>query len=149
MKKQLLMTTIISLSATFNTIAESSGAEKAEKAEALAKEYKMTASGLKYRVIKAATGAKPKISDNVKVHYSGKLESNGKVFDSSYKRGEPATFPLNAVIQGWQEGLQIMEVGSTYEFVIPSKLAYGESGAGRMIPANATLIFEVQLLGIE
>jgi FKBP-type peptidyl-prolyl cis-trans isomerase len=107
-----------------------------------------TASGLQYKVIKAGTGAQPKASDSVKVHYKGTF-LDGKTFDSSYDRGTPISFPLNGVIAGWTEGVQLMPVGSTYEFYIPSHLAYGERGAGGAIPPNATLIFVVELLGIE
>lgn len=106
-----------------------------------------TASGLQYEVLKAGTGPKPKTTDNVKVHYEGKL-TNGTVFDSSKQRGEPATFRLDQVIPGWTEGLQLMPVGSTYRFVIPSDLAYGAGGAGP-IPPNSVLVFEVELLSIE
>jgi FKBP-type peptidyl-prolyl cis-trans isomerase len=107
-----------------------------------------TASGLQYKVIKAGTGAQPKATDTVKVHYKGTF-LDGKTFDSSYDRGEPISFPLNRVIAGWTEGVQLMPLGSTYEFYIPSNLAYGERGAGGAIPPNATLIFVVELLGIE
>jgi FKBP-type peptidyl-prolyl cis-trans isomerase len=107
-----------------------------------------TASGLQYKVIKAGTGAQPKATDTVKVHYKGTF-LDGKTFDSSYDRGEPISFPLNRVIAGWTEGVQLMPVGATYEFYIPSNLAYGERGAGGAIPPNATLIFVVELLGIE
>jgi FKBP-type peptidyl-prolyl cis-trans isomerase len=106
-----------------------------------------TASGLQYRVIEQGEGPKPSASDQVKVHYRGTL-TNGKEFDSSYKRGEPLTFPLKGVIAGWTEGLQLMPVGSKYEFTIPYNLAYGERGAGGVIPPYATLIFEVELLDI-
>lgn len=108
---------------------------------------KTTASGLQYEVIQAGNGPRPKASDSVKVHYEGKL-IDGTVFDSSIARGEPITFPLNGVIPGWTEGVQLMPVGSKYRFYIPSKLAYGETGAGT-IPPNSTLIFDVELLGIE
>jgi FKBP-type peptidyl-prolyl cis-trans isomerase len=107
-----------------------------------------TASGLQYEVIKKGTGASPKIDDRVKVHYAGSL-IDGVEFDSSYKRGEPVTFPLNGVIQGWSEGLQLMKVGGKSRLFIPSELAYGEQGAGQQIPPNSVLIFEVELLGIE
>ena len=107
-----------------------------------------TASGLQYKVIKAGTGAKPKATDTVNVHYKGTF-LDGKTFDSSYDRGQPISFPLNGVIAGWTEGVQLMPVGSTYEFYIPSNLAYGERGAGGAIPPNSTLIFVVELLAIK
>ncbi len=107
-----------------------------------------TASGLQYKVIKAGTGAKPKATDSVNVHYRGTF-IDGKTFDSSYDRGEPISFGLNKVIRGWTEGVQLMPVGSTYEFYIPYHLAYGERGAGGAIPGYATLIFQVELLAIE
>jgi len=107
---------------------------------------KTTASGLQYEVIKEGAGAKPKATDTVTVHYEGKLVS-GKVFDSSIARGEPATFPLNGVIRGWTEGLQLMGVGAKYRFFIPSDLAYGQQGGGSIGP-NEVLIFEVELISI-
>ncbi|MFM7774269.1 MAG: FKBP-type peptidyl-prolyl cis-trans isomerase [Candidatus Kapaibacterium sp.] len=106
-----------------------------------------TASGLQYRVITQGTGAKPLATDKVKVHYKGTL-IDGSEFDSSYKRGEPIEFPLNGVIKGWTEGVQLMSVGSKYEFFIPSELAYGDREVGGVIPAGSTLVFEVELLGI-
>ncbi len=107
-----------------------------------------TPSGLQYRVITQGSGAKPLASDKVKVHYKGTL-IDGKEFDSSYKRGEPIEFPLNGVIKGWTEGLQLMPVGSKYEFTIPSDLAYGDREVGGgLIPAGSTLVFEVELLAI-
>ena len=108
----------------------------------------VTASGLQYEVLEATLGQKPKATDTVKVHYEGTL-IDGTVFDSSYKRGESISFPLNGVIKGWTEGLQLMSVGSKYKFFIPYQLAYGESGAGASIPPYAALIFTVELLGIE
>ena len=109
---------------------------------------KTTASGLQYEVLEATIGQKPKAADNVRVHYEGTL-IDGTVFDSSYKRGESIAFPLNGVIKGWTEGLQLMSVGSKYKFFIPYQLAYGEHGAGASIPPYAALIFTVELLGIE
>ncbi|MCL2319167.1 MAG: FKBP-type peptidyl-prolyl cis-trans isomerase [Treponema sp.] len=105
-----------------------------------------TASGLQYEVITEGTGAKPLATDTVRVNYEGTF-IDGKVFDSSYKRGQPAEFPVGHVIPGWAEGVQLMSVGSTYRFVVPSDLAYGPNGA-QTIPPNATLIFKVELLDI-
>ncbi len=107
---------------------------------------KVTASGLQYKVISEGTGPLPKESDTVKVHYRGTL-LDGTEFDSSYKRNQPAVFPLKGVIKGWTEALQLMKVGSKYQIFLPSSLAYGENGAGQVIGPNATLIFEVELLG--
>ncbi|MCU0275823.1 MAG: FKBP-type peptidyl-prolyl cis-trans isomerase [Acidobacteria bacterium] len=118
------------------------------KENALKPGVKVTASGLQYKVITEGKGLQPKESDTVKVHYRGTL-LNGTEFDSSYKRNEPAVFPLNGVIKGWTEALQLMNVGAKYQIVLPSRLAYGENGAGQLIGPNATLIFEVELLGIE
>ena len=106
---------------------------------------KTTASGLQYKAIKEGTGAQPKATDTVTVNYRGTL-INGTEFDSSYKRGQPATFPLNGVIKGWTEGLQLMKVGSKYQFFVPPNLAYGERTVGPDITPNSTLIFEVELL---
>jgi FKBP-type peptidyl-prolyl cis-trans isomerase FklB len=109
---------------------------------------KVTESGLQYEVLEATIGQKPKATDKVRVHYEGTL-IDGTVFDSSYKRGESITFGLNQVIPGWTEGVQLMSVGSKFEFTIPSDLAYGDRGAGASIPGGSTLIFEVELLGIN
>tara|TARA_B110000305_G_C19325318_1_gene581064 strand:- start:536 stop:1195 length:660 start_codon:yes stop_codon:yes gene_type:complete len=106
-----------------------------------------TASGLQYTVITKGDGEQPKETDNVTVHYHGTL-LDGTVFDSSVERGQPASFPVNGVIPGWVEALQLMNVGSKYKLFIPSNLAYGERGAGGAIGPNATLIFEVELISI-
>jgi FKBP-type peptidyl-prolyl cis-trans isomerase FklB len=106
-------------------------------------------SGLQYKVIKAGTGKKPKLSDTVTAHYRGTL-IDGTEFDSSYKRGQPATFPVSGgMIPGWTEALQLMEEGAKWQLFIPSNLAYGEKGAGRDIGPNATLIFEIELVSIQ
>ena len=104
-------------------------------------------SGLQYEVIKSSTGASPKATDKVTVHYRGTL-LDGTEFDSSYARGKPATFPLNQVIKGWTEGLQLMKEGEKRKLYIPPELAYGKRGAGQQIGPNSTLIFEVELIDI-
>ena len=109
---------------------------------------KTTDSGLQYVVIEEGDGPQPTAADVVNVHYRGSL-LDGTEFDSSYKRNEPATFPVGGVIPGWQEALQLMKVGAKYRVFVPANLAYGERGAGQAIPPNATLIFEVELLGIK
>jgi FKBP-type peptidyl-prolyl cis-trans isomerase FklB len=108
---------------------------------------KTTGTGLQYEVLKEGNGPKPTLQDKVKVHYHGTL-IDGTIFDSSIDRDKPISFQLSGVIQGWQEGLQLMAVGSKYKFYIPSNLGYGTKAAGK-IPANSTLIFEVELLGIN
>lgn len=119
------------------------------KANAQKPDVKTTESGLQYRVLKNGSGAKVGSErDTVQVHYEGRL-IDGKVFDSSYKRNQPATFPLNQVIQGWTEGVALMNVGSKYEFYLPAHLAYGERGAGADIPPHSTLIFEIELLDVK
>lgn len=132
-------------------------AEKAEVAKKAGDEYRAefekqdgvvkTDTGLLYQVITPAEGEQPKDTDTVQVHYKGTL-TDGTQFDSSYDRGEPATFPLNRVIPGWTEGVQLMPVGSKFKFVIPPELAYGSQDTPS-IPANSTLVFEVELLKIE
>lgn len=107
-----------------------------------------TASGLQYQIITEGTGATPSATDNVSVHYQG-TTIDGKEFDSSYKRGAPATFPLNRVIPGWTEGLQLMKEGGKSKLFIPSNLAYGERGAGRDIGPNSALIFDVELIKVK
>lgn len=104
-------------------------------------------SGLQYEVVREGTGRKPKATDSVKCHYEGTLV-DGTVFDSSRRRGEPAVFPLNGVIRGWTEGLQLMQEGAVYRFFIPYNLAYGENGAGASIPPYAALVFEVELIEV-
>jgi len=112
------------------------------------KGVKVTPSGLQYEVVQEGTGARPVAQDTVEVNYVGSF-TDGKTFDSSIERGEPAVFRLDRVIPAWTEGLQLMTVGSKYKFTIPSKLAYGADGAGGVIPPYATLVFEVELLSIE
>lgn len=133
-----------------------------KKAEAMAREegerflkengakegVKTTASGLQYVVEKEGEGAQPGAEDEVTVHYTGKL-LDGTVFDSSVNRGEPATFPLNRVIPGWTEGVQLMKEGAKYMFFIPSDLAYGPNGVPNVIPPHSTLIFEVELIKVN
>lgn len=106
-----------------------------------------TKSGLQYQVLTEGTGAKPKATDQVRCHYEGRL-IDGTVFDSSYKRGEPADFGLNQVIPGWTEGVQLMSEGAKYRFFIPYLLGYGERGAGAQIPPYSTLVFDVELIKV-
>ncbi|MEJ2360211.1 MAG: FKBP-type peptidyl-prolyl cis-trans isomerase [Gammaproteobacteria bacterium] len=112
------------------------------------KGVKVTKSGIMYKILKEGKGKKPKADDKVSVNYTGKLV-NGKVFDSSYKRGRPATFPVNGVIPGWTEILQMMPVGSKWQVVIPPELAYGDHGAGGVIRPGETLVFDIELLSIK
>jgi FKBP-type peptidyl-prolyl cis-trans isomerase FkpA len=112
------------------------------------KEFQTTDSGLKYRILREGTGDKPKATQTIRVHYHGWLD-NEKVFDSSYRREESIAFPLNGVIKGWTEGMQLVGEGGMIELEIPSKLAYGDRGAPPTIPPKATLHFLVELLKIE
>jgi FKBP-type peptidyl-prolyl cis-trans isomerase len=142
----------------FQTIQQAAARAQADQAVAMGADFlakkateegvQATGSGLLYKAVKQGDGPKPTKNDRVRVHYRGTLV-DGKQFDSSYDRGEPTTFGVGQVIKGWTEGLQLMGVGSTYEFYIPSDLAYGERGAGRDIPPGAVLVFQVELLGIE
>ena len=132
--------------------AEAGKAAKAEGEKFLAENAKkegvtVTKSGLQYEVLTEGTGKKPKATDTVRCHYEGRL-LDGTVFDSSYKRNEPADFGLQQVIAGWTEGVQLMSEGAKYRFYIPYLLAYGEGGAGGMIPPFATLIFDVELIKV-
>ncbi|MDV6316797.1 FKBP-type peptidyl-prolyl cis-trans isomerase [Idiomarina sp. HP20-50] len=134
-----------------NVLGKKSAEEgKAYLAENKKKEgVKVTDSGLQYEVLKEGDGISPSATDMVEVHYEGTLV-NGEVFDSSYERGEPTSFPLNRVIPGWTEGLQLMKEGGKYRFVIPADLAYGEREVGGgQIPPNSTLIFTVELLDVQ
>ena len=106
-----------------------------------------TESGLQYEVVREGGGPKPTLANNVTVHYEGKLV-DGTVFDSSYERGEPITFPLGGVVKGWKEGLRLMPVGSEYNLYVPAELGYGDRASGP-IPPNSTLIFRVELLNIQ
>ena len=133
--------------------AEKGKAVKAEGEKYLAENAKkegvvVLPSGLQYMVLKEGNGKKPKATDTVRCHYEGFL-IDGTVFDSSVERGEPAEFPLNQVIAGWTEGLQLMQEGAKYRFFIPYILGYGEAGAGATIPPFATLIFDVELLEVK
>ncbi|MCE9527474.1 MAG: FKBP-type peptidyl-prolyl cis-trans isomerase [Planctomycetales bacterium] len=112
------------------------------------KKFTATESGLKYRILRKGEGAKPKATNTVKVNYHGWLD-NGKVFDSSYKRGEAISFPLNRVIKGWTEGMQLVGNGGMIELEIPANLAYGDRGAGDAVPPKANLHFLVELLEVE
>lgn len=105
-------------------------------------------SGLQYQVLREGNGKKPKATDQVECHYEGTL-IDGTIFDSSYKRGQTATFPLNGVIAGWTEGLQLMQEGAKYRFFIPYQLAYGANGAGASIPPYAALVFDVELIAVK
>ncbi len=135
-------------------LAKKAGEKNEKEGEAFLAENKtkegvtVLPSGLQYKVIKAGTGKKPKATDKVTVHYRGTL-IDGTEFDSSYRRGQPVSFPVNGVIPGWTEALQLMGEGAKWQVFIPPKLAYGERGAGPQIGPNATLIFEIELISVE
>ena len=139
-----LIATVILFSAT-STLAQTDAVLTAAAKEAGAL---VTKSGLVYRSLKEGAGNNPASTDRVKVHYKGSFP-DGKEFDSSYKRGEPTEFPLNGVIPCWTEGVQMMKTGGKAKLTCPSAIAYGQRGAGGVIPPNATLVFEVELLGIN
>ena len=147
MKKVLhnaaLAASVLCVSMSASWAADAVAAAAAKEAGAV-----VTASGLVYRSLKDGTGASPKASDKVKVHYRGTFP-DGKEFDSSYKRNEAIEFPLNGVIPCWTEGVQRMKVGGKAKLTCPASIAYGERGAGGVIPPNATLLFEVELLAIN
>ena len=158
--KEASKVSVDDLNEAFKEINERMQAAAAEKATVMAAEGEKyleenakregvttVASGLQFEVVSEGEGEKPAATDVVKVHYKGTL-LDGTEFDSSYARNEPTTFPLNRVIAGWTEGLQLMPVGSKYKFTIPSELAYGDRDLGK-IPANSTLVFEVELLEIQ
>jgi FKBP-type peptidyl-prolyl cis-trans isomerase FklB len=140
--------------AKMNEVQKKAGEKNKKEAEAFLAENKKKAgvvtlpSGLQYKILKDGSGKSPKATDTVVTHYRGTL-INGKEFDSSYKRNQPATFPCNQVIAGWTEALQKMKVGSKWQLFVPSNLGYGENGNGQDIGPNATLIFEVELLDIK
>jgi FKBP-type peptidyl-prolyl cis-trans isomerase len=138
------------LFAPLTTMADSATekGQKFLKENATKEGVKTTASGLQYKIVKEGTGKSPAATDTVLVHYRGTL-LDGTEFDSSYKRNEPISFPLNRVIPGWTEGLQLLKEGGKAILYIPSKLAYGENGAGNVIGPNETLIFEVELLKVQ
>ena len=146
-----LMKTVLrlaALAATLATLTASWAADAVSEASAKEAGAVVTASGLVYRSLKDGTGASPLASDKVKVHYRGTFP-DGKEFDSSYKRNEATEFPLSGVIKCWTEGVQRMKVGGKAKLTCPASIAYGERGAGGVIPPNATLLFEVELLGIN
>jgi FKBP-type peptidyl-prolyl cis-trans isomerase len=148
--KNLLLSAIVVIATAMSTYAQA-GKEKGEAflAENAKKEgVKTTASGLQYKMVKEGTGKQPTAADTVKVHYRGTL-IDGKEFDSSYARKQPIEFPLNGVIKGWTEGLQLMKEGGKCLLYIPSALAYGKRGAGDLIGPDETLVFEVELLEVK
>ena len=144
--QQVINAYLQELEAKATKVAKEAGAKFLEE-NAKNEGVKVTASGLQYTVEKEGTGESPKATDEVTVHYTGRL-LDGTVFDSSVSRGEPATFPLNRVIPGWTEGVQLMKEGGKYMFFIPSELAYGAQGIPGAIPPHSTLIFEGELIKV-
>jgi len=144
MRSSLIVGVVLLLVATVAS-AQTDAAITAATKEAGAR---VTASGLVYRSLKDGTGSSPAATDRVKVHYKGTFP-DGKEFDSSYKRNEPTEFPLNGVIPCWTEGVQLMKTGGKAKLTCPSAIAYGARGAGGVIPPNATLVFEIELLAIN
>jgi FKBP-type peptidyl-prolyl cis-trans isomerase len=144
--RQLLAASVVMLLTTVPVLAETGADFLAQNAKKQG--ITVTDSGLQYEVIQSGEGLSPSRTDRVTVHYRGTLV-DGREFDSSYKRGKPATFPLNRVITGWTEGLQLMKEGDKWRLFIPSNLGYGSRGAGDLIGLNETLIFEVELLKIQ
>ena len=140
-----LLASVFSMLAATTSIAQTDATLAAAGKEPGAQ---VTKSGLVYRSLKDGTGASPAATDRVKVHYKGTFP-DGKEFDSSYKRNEPTEFPLNGVIPCWTEGVQLMKTGGKAKLTCPSAIAYGQRGAGGVIPPNATLVFEVELLAIN
>ena len=145
-----MRSTLIATTITLTLLTPTSWAQTDAVLTAAAKEAgaQVTKSGLVYRSLKDGTGASPAATDRVKVHYKGTFP-DGKEFDSSYKRNEPTEFPLNGVIPCWTEGVQLMKTGGKAKLTCPSAIAYGARGAGGVIPPNATLVFEVELLAIN
>ncbi len=157
-EKEEIQTLLMNLEQTMKTKQQERAVQKAEESLALGQKFleenakkegvKITESGIQYSVLTEGEGEKPAATDRVTVHYKGTF-LNGDTFDSSYDRGEPAVFPLNRVIQGWTEGVQLMSVGSKFKFTIPSDLAYGPNGNPPRIPGNSVLEFEIELLEIQ
>ena len=146
--KTIFRCTAVAASLLLATVTSSWAADAVAAAAAKEAGAVVTDSGLVYRSLKDGTGASPTASDKVKVHYRGTFP-DGKEFDSSYKRNEAIEFPLNGVIKCWTEGVQLMKVGGKAKLTCPAAIAYGERGAGGVIPPNATLLFEVELLAIN
>jgi len=144
----ILVVVLTSVSFVMAFGSSGSGAEPGPTDEDAPQEFSKSDSGLKYRVLRKATGKRPTANDTVTVHYRGWLDDESE-FDSSYKRNQPTTFPLNRVIKGWTEGLQLVNEGGMIELEIPAELGYGEQGAGGVIPPNATLHFLVELIDIK
>lgn len=148
MKLPAILTLTFALTMSLHADSAQERGQKFLKENASKDGVKTTSSGLQYKITQEGTGKSPKATDNVVVHYKGTL-LDGTVFDSSYKRGEPATFPLNRVIPGWTEGLQLLKEGGKATLYIPSQLAYGSRGAGGIIGPDETLIFDVELIKIQ